>query len=109
MPTGIQVIDRVEGEIRLGAMTEISGTPAGSSLFLAAMLSTLPAEAVKAANLLLRDGNLSLFILDLLGGQNCGALVVVRRIRRIDFRKWLNRKYGAGGVHAAPVSGGRIS
>lgn len=37
------------------------------------MLSTLPAEAVKAANLLFPDGNLSLFILDLLGAELRGV------------------------------------
>jgi len=103
LPTGIEAIDRVEGGLRLGAMTEISGTPAGSSLLLAAMLAALakekrigalvdcgnffdpgsfqptclkrllwvrcglPAEAVKAADLLLRDGNLSLLVIDLQG------------------------------------------
>lgn len=109
LPTGIEVIDRVEGGLRLGAMTEISGTPAGSSLLLAAMLSMmakekrlgalvdcgaffdpgsfrpgalkrmlwvrcgLPAEAVKAADLLLRDGNLSLLVLDLQGAELRGV------------------------------------
>lgn len=109
LPTGIEVIDRVEGGLRLGAMTEISGTPAGSSLLLAAMISMLakekrlgalvdcgryfdpgsfrpaalkrllwvccglPAEAVKAADLLLRDGNLSLLVLDLQGSELRGV------------------------------------
>ncbi|MGA3171978.1 MAG: hypothetical protein ABSE62_13305 [Chthoniobacteraceae bacterium] len=110
MPTGIEAIDRVEGGLRLGAMTEISGTQAGSSLLLAALLGTLakekrlgalvdcgkffdpgsfqpsclkrllwvrcglPAEAVKAADLLLRDGNLSLLVIDLQGAELRGAL-----------------------------------
>jgi hypothetical protein len=110
LPTGIEAIDRVEGGLRLGAMTEISGTPAGSSLLLAALLGTLtrekrlgalvdcgkffdpgsfqptclkrllwvrcglPAEAVKAADLLLRDGNLSLLVIDLQGAELRGAL-----------------------------------
>ena len=110
LPTGIEAIDRSEGGLRLGAMTEISGTPAGSSLLLAALLRTLaqekrlgalvdcgkffdpgsfqpncltrllwvrcglPAEAVKAADLLLRDGNLSLLVIDLQGVELRGAL-----------------------------------
>ena len=117
LPTGIQVIDRVEGGIRLGAITEISGTPAGSSLLLAAMLSMLgkekrlgalvdcgrffdpgsfeplglkrllwvrcglPAEAVKVADLLLRDGNLCLLILDLQGAE-------LRGVGRIPANTW---------------------
>lgn len=110
LATGIEAIDRVEGGLRLGALTEISGTPAGGSLILAALLSMLgkekrlgalvdsgrffdpgsfrpgalkrllwvrcglPAEAVKAADLLLRDGNLSLLIVDLQGAELRGGL-----------------------------------
>lgn len=110
LPTGIATIDRAEGGLRLGAMTEISGTPAGGSLILAAMISMLgkekrlgalvdsgtffdpgsfqpaalkrllwvrcglPAEAVKAADLLLRDGNLSLLLVDLQGAELRGGL-----------------------------------
>lgn len=109
LATGIEAIDRVDGGLRLGAMTEISGTPAGSALLLAALISMLgkekrlgalvdcgsffdassfgaaglkrllwvrcrlPAEAVKAADLLLRDGNLSLLAVDLQGAECRGV------------------------------------
>lgn len=115
--TGIASVDSVEGGLRLGAMTEISGTPAGTSLLLAAMLSMLaqekrlgalvdcgsnfdpgsfqavglkrilwvrcglPALAVKAADLLLRDGNLSLLVVDLQGA-------AAREVQRIPASTW---------------------
>jgi hypothetical protein len=115
--TGIASVDSVEGGLRLGAMTEISGTPAGTSLLLAAMLSMLakekrlgalvdcgsnfdpgsfqaiglkrilwvrcglPALAVKAADLLLRDGNLSLLVVDLQGA-------AARETQRIPASTW---------------------
>ena len=117
LSTGIEAIDGAEGGLRLGAMTEISGTPAGSSLLLAAMVSMLakekrlgalvdcgsffdcgsfgpaglkrllwvrcglPAEAVKAADLLLRDGNLSLLVIDLQGAE-------LRGVGRIPASTW---------------------
>jgi hypothetical protein len=101
--TGLEIIDCVEGGLRLGATTEISGSAGGNSLVLAALLSMLAkeqrlgalvdcgsffdpgsfqppalkrllwvrcglaAEAIKAADLLLRDGNLSVLMLDLQG------------------------------------------
>lgn len=117
LPTGIEALDRAEGGMRLGALTEISGRPAGNSLLLAAMFSMLakekhlgalvdcgeffdpgsfspvglkrllwvrcglPAEAVKATDLLLRDGNLSLLVLDLQGAE-------LRGVGRIPASTW---------------------
>ncbi len=117
IPSGVDAIDRVDGGLRMGALTEISGRPAGNSLLLAAMISMLakekrfgalvdcgrffdpgsfqpaglrrllwvrcglPAEAVKAADLLLRDGNLSLLVVDLQG-------TALRDLERIPASTW---------------------
>jgi hypothetical protein len=117
LPTGIGVIDRVEGGLRVGAVTEISGRPGGSSLMLAGLVSMLarekrlgalvdcgeffdpgsiapellkrllwvrsgtPGDAVKTADLLLRDGNLSLLMLDLQGAE-------LRGVGRVPANTW---------------------
>src|SRR5579871_2224308 len=41
LETGLAVIDQVEGGLRLGALTEISGSPAGNSLLLQSMMTLL--------------------------------------------------------------------
>ncbi len=110
-------MDQIEGGLRLGALTEISGLPAGNSLLLQAMLALLhrqkrlgalidcgsffdpdsfhpaslprllwvqcatPAVAVKAADLLLRDSNLSLLLLDLQGAKG-------QELRRVPASTW---------------------
>jgi hypothetical protein len=117
LETGVAAIDGLEGGLRLGAVTEISGPAAGNSLLLQAMLTLLrqqkrlgalldcgsffdpdsfhpaslsrllwvqcatPAVAVKAADLLLRDGNLSLLMLDLQGAP-------ARELRRVPASTW---------------------
>jgi hypothetical protein len=111
------VIDQIEGGLRLGALTEISGSPAGNSLLFHAMLGllrrqkrlgalidcgsffdpdsfhraslrrllwvqcTTPAIAVKAADLLLRDSNLCLLLLDLQDARP-------RELRRVPASTW---------------------
>jgi hypothetical protein len=117
LETGLSAVDQLEGGLRLGALTEISGSPAGNSLLLHALLvllrrqkrlgalidcgsffdpdsfhpaslrrllwvqCTTPAIAVKAADLLLRDSNLCLLLLDL---QDAGP----RELRRVPASTW---------------------
>jgi hypothetical protein len=117
LETGVAAVDSLEGGLRLGALTEISGSSAGNSLLLQAMLTLLrrqkrlgalidcgsffdpdsfhpaslarllwvqcatPAVAVKAADLLLRDSNLSLLLLDLQGAP-------ARELRRVPASTW---------------------
>lgn len=115
--TGIAAFDENEGGLRRGAVTEVGGAVAGSSLLMHALLHALARErcfaaladagsffdpqplpsallarllwvrcadatqAVKSADLLMRDGNLSLVVLDLLG---CPAA----QLRRIHAGVW---------------------
>ena len=117
LETGLPTVDQLEGGLRLGALTEISGSPAGNSLLLQSMMTLLrrkrhlgalidcgsffdpdsfhpaslprllwvqcptPAIAVKAADLLLRDSNLGLLLLDLQGAKP-------RELRRIPASTW---------------------
>ena len=117
LQTGLAAVDQLEGGLRLGALTEISGSPAGNSLLLHALLAllrrqqrlgalidcgsffdpdsfppaslrrllwvqcTTPAIAVKAADLLLRDSNLCLLLLDL---QDASP----RELRRVPASTW---------------------
>jgi hypothetical protein len=117
LETGLPAIDRVEGGLRLGALTEISGSSAGNTLLLHAMLAllcrqkhlgalidcgsffdpdsfhsaslrrllwvqcTTPAIAVKAVDLLLRDSNLCLLLLDLQDARP-------RELRRVPASTW---------------------
>jgi hypothetical protein len=117
LETGVEAVDRIEGGLRLGALTEISGSAAGNSLLLQTLLERLrrqqrlgalidcgaffdpdsfhpaslprllwvqcatPAVAAKAADLLLRDGNLSLLLLDLQDARP-------RELRRVPASTW---------------------
>jgi len=117
LETGLAAVDQLEGGLRLGALTEISGSPAGNSLLLQSLLALLrrqkrlgalidcgsffdpdsfpsaslqrllwvqcanPAMAVKAADLLLRDSNLCLLLLDLQGAKP-------RELRRVPASTW---------------------
>lgn len=101
--TGVEALDRVEGGLRSGVVTEVSSSPGNGALFLDVLLRTVVRErlfaalvdaggtfdpegcdpavlprllrvscadagaAVKAADLLLRDGNCPLLVLDLQG------------------------------------------
>jgi hypothetical protein len=117
LPTGWPPLDQPEGGLRLGALTEVSGSPAGNSLILQCLLTllrqqkrlgalidcgsffdpdsfhpvslqrllwvqcTTPGVAVKAADLLLRDSNLGLLLVDLQGANP-------RELRRIPASTW---------------------
>jgi len=117
LETGVAAVDQIEGGLRLGALTEISGSPAGNSLLLQSVLTLLrrqkrlgalidcgsffdpdsfpstslqrllwvqcatPAVAVRAADLLLRDSNLCLLLLDLQGANP-------RELRRVPASTW---------------------
>jgi hypothetical protein len=117
LETGLAAVDQLEGGLRLGSLTEISGPLAGNSLLLQAMLTLLrrqkrfgalidcgsffdpdsfhpaslqrllwvqcatPAVAVKAADLLVRDGNLGLLLLDLQGANG-------RELQRVPASTW---------------------
>ena len=117
LPTGLASLDRAEGGLRRGALTELAGSLSAGGLFVEAMLAVLRQErcfgalidggrsfdpqsghpgalrrllwvlcedaeqAMKATDLLLRDGNLPLLIVDL-------QQLPLRNLRRIPASTW---------------------
>ena len=89
--TGLDSLDAVEGGVRRAALTEFSGTSGAGALFLQAMLRAVCRERCFAAlvdaartfepDLLLRDGNLALVMLDL-------QSVPPAQLRRIPANTW---------------------